>query len=487
MCVGCHNGIRRTDSQHLCRFAASGFEIDGCHFVPCGTTYHMGCIQVGEPFRSRLPAGRGLSYPRTRIAPPFICEACTVRAQLGCELQKTGNHLGLLMLERMRLVDQANAWSRGTHQNYQALLGQLSRFEQAYGLTLLESTPLAHPPRHPSIGVMWAQQHYLLRTPTEGHTQSEDRIRFGTARALRSAASQYYVWDSQLAHPERSIRDPRTHKVYLVDGVSPTDSMGYGLMATGMARRVGDHSKPPIALTLNQIKWIMKHLDRAWAAALSLEDRREVSAAAVTNLLGWLGWLRSTEMFSLQWTDLKLTRPEHGPRIGLPHGVGAVELRLLPETKSNRTKVADVVISYICASGLSPGLWLERLRQSWPTAEPLDYIIRGREGSRWTSTTFRRVHLYEWLRQMRSEGDPFLQAFTNEPGNRIADKYYSFGTYRRGGRSTSTKRNSGIKAATPDEVYEHGRWRHRISKENMPTRYNEFELSDRINLTLLCM
>jgi hypothetical protein len=91
------------------------------------------------------------------------------------------------------------------------------------------------------------------------------------------------------------------------------------------------------------------------------------------------------------------------------------------------------------------------------------------------------------LRQQRAEGDPFLQAFTEAPGNRLEDKYYSFGTYRRGGRSTSTKRLNGTKTATPDEVYEHGRWTKRMSKENMPTRYNEYELSDRINLTLLCM
>jgi hypothetical protein len=111
MCVGCHRGIRRVDPQHLCCLATSGFALDGRIFEPCSTTYHMGCIHVGEPFHSRLLAGRGLAYPQTCIAPPFICEACTVRAQIGSELQKMGNHLGLLMLERMRLIDQANAWS----------------------------------------------------------------------------------------------------------------------------------------------------------------------------------------------------------------------------------------------------------------------------------------------------------------------------------------------------------------------------------------
>ena len=86
-----------------------------------------------------------MTYPRTRIAPPFIFEACTVQTQLGSELKKKGQHLGLLMLKRMCLINQVNAWSQGMHQNYQALLGNLTRFEQAYGLTLLQPTLLAHP------------------------------------------------------------------------------------------------------------------------------------------------------------------------------------------------------------------------------------------------------------------------------------------------------------------------------------------------------
>jgi len=334
---------------------------------------------------------------------------------------------------------------------------------------------------------MWAQQQYLLCAPSGTHSQSEDRIRFGTARALRSAASQYYLWDRQIAHPERTLRDSRTRKVYLADGVSPTDAMGYALMVTGMAKRVGDHSKPPIALTFQQISGIMRHLDSLWQLCTTVTAKREVAAAAITNLLGWLGWLRSAETFSLTWGDISITRPSDGPHRGLPPGVGVIELRLLPETKSNRTQVADVVISYLCASGLSPGLWIDRLLRLWPQPQPSDLLIKGADGRGWTSHYFRAHHLYPWLHHMRSEGDPFLQAFTSEPGNRIEDKYYSFGTYRRGGRSASTKRNNGLQQATADEVYEHGRWTRRISKENMPTRYNEYSLADRVNITLLCM
>jgi hypothetical protein len=70
---------------------------------------------------------------------------------------------------------------------------------------------------------------------------------------------------------------------------------------------------------------------------------------------------------------------------------------------------------------------------------------------------------------MQAEGDPFLQAFTSKQGNWIEDKYYSMGTYQWGGQSSSTKRNNGGAQASMDEVYEHGWWRHKLSKENMPT------------------
>ena len=130
---------------------------------------------------------------------------------------------------------------------------------------------------------------------------------------------------------------------------------------------------------------------------------------------------------------------------------------------------------------------MDRLRQAWPEATALDWVISGHDTTAWTSQYYRRTHLYAWLHQMQAEGDPFLQAFTSDRGNRIEDKYYSMGTYHRGGQSSSTKRNNGTIQVTPDEVYEHGWWCHKISRENMPTLYNEFSIDDRINITLHCM
>lgn len=95
--------------------------------------------------------------------------------------------------------------------------------------------------------------------------------------------------------------------MYLANGVSPTDALGYGLMATGMAKHMGDQSKPPIALTLWQILWIMNYLDTRWHQTRSYVDQCEIAVAAVTHLLGWLGWLHSVELFSLTWGDICVT------------------------------------------------------------------------------------------------------------------------------------------------------------------------------------
>ena len=67
---------------------------------------------------------------------------------------------------------------------------------------------------------------------------------------------------------------------------------------------MGDQSKPPITLTLRQVLWVMHYLDAQWIALHSRDEHRKLAVVAVTHLLGWLGWLRSQELFSLTWGDI---------------------------------------------------------------------------------------------------------------------------------------------------------------------------------------
>jgi hypothetical protein len=97
--------------------------------------------------------------------------------------------------------------------------------------------------------------------------------------------------------------------------------------------------------------------------------------------------------------------------------------------------------------------------------------------------------MYPLLYIQRNRGDPSLTPYDGAPCNIIEAKFYSFGRYRRGGRSQVTIRRAGcVRAASKAEIAEHGRWRtQNRGYEAMSEHYNESNLEDRIYITLLCM
>ena len=126
-----------------------------------------------------------------------------------------------------------------------------------------------------------------------------------------------------------------------------------------MGRRMGTEVNSSWALQYVHIKFINDQLETAYQGAQTDGLRQEIATAGTANLVLWLGLLRGGETFSLKREDVTVVPPAEGPQHGLPAGLGYVELRLLPETKSSPHKVADVVIAYPCSSGLSLGRWME--------------------------------------------------------------------------------------------------------------------------------
>jgi hypothetical protein len=395
------------------------------------------------------------------------------------------------MLERIRLIDMGHNWSTGTHSQYQGKLGILRQFESEFGVRVLQATHLSKPPSPPAIPIMWAQQHYSLRPGTRrGTAPASDGITFAAVRGLRSAANQFFSWDLLQAHPETSTKDSASRAVVTL-GCLPTDSLGFAFMSNGMRRRLGDASKPSKAILHRHVQWIDAFLLQAYLRSNDPEHRAELARAALVNLAAWLGWLRAMEVFSLQWADVTVLEPEDGPVMDLPAMTGAVSFRLLPQTKSDRTKTADVILAYNTSSGFSLGLWLHRLCDSLGVAEfPTDSsdLFVDRDGTRWTSLYFRSTYLIPLLEMQRKAGDSHLTQFDGSPGNSLADMFWSLHSYRRGGRTHVSRCRPGcIRKATDQEVAEHGRWRASRSSMNMPTLYLEWPPLDRIAITLLCM
>ena len=456
----------------------------------CGVSYHTDCFRVGPPFTTRLRKGQGLVFPRVRHWGTFICEKCTVRAVVGRELSLSSD-ADLLRFERMRLIDMAHAWAVSTHVKYQQKLTAIRRFEAAYGFTFLRSAPLSSPPGTADIPLMWLQESYALRSSTRG--SDHHTVSMGTVRQLRSAASQFLCWEMMLQHPLETMLDQQQHLVTVP--CRATDALSFTLFTKGMTGRIGTDSTPSTPLLFRHIYYMDRLFLQNFLASNSGLSRRRWALAGLANCILWLGWLRSSELFGLTFGDLEVIHPSDGPLHDLPPGLGMVLLRLLPQTKSNRTSTADVVMAHDTLSGLSPGLWARRvalaLEESacWPSQHP-GPIFSEPDGSCWSSYFFRHNFLYPSLRRLQADGDMFLRPFTGS-GSSIEDKFWSLHSYRRGARTHAGRTGSynGVasrKATTP-QIYEHGRWRRWRSGEAIDVQYNDLTYFDRLPITLQCL
>ena len=395
---------------------------------PCHTVYHVRCFQAGPPFTTRLRDNKGLVLPTLSIWPRFVCELCTVRATIGRELGCKGDRW-LLQLERMRVLDMMHHWASSTMGQYQSKLRAVRRFEQAHpGLNVLVSPPLSSPPCGPGIGAMWMELHASVQPSRRRGRRYGEFPSYGTVRQYRSAASQFLGWDEATRSPDRSYF---MHSTLLSGPVRSTDSAAYTYFARGLSVRMGDRSVPATALLHRHVQGLDMWFESLYHGAPPGGTRLSHAQAGLTNILLWLSWLRGGELFDIQWKDVDLIWPGEGGSLDLPLDLGAVLLRLRPETKSSRTRTADLAICMTTALGLDLGKWVRRALHETPDQAPHSPLFLPIGGSRWDSRYYRTNYLYPGLTFLWAGGDSFLQAFDDTPGNSIPEKFYSLHCYRR--------------------------------------------------------
>jgi hypothetical protein len=316
----------------------------------------------------------------------------------------------------------------------------------------------------------------------------EEAVTFGTVRGLRSAASHFWIWDLFQSCPDRltlGFKDRPT----LVQQCSPTDEVVYTYFTEGMKRRMGDHPKPSAVLLLSHMIQIDHHYLDLFRQAPNLQVRIGACRAAVTHLFAYLGWLRGRETFGIRWGDVDLVEPMDGPSLGLPMGIGTLMIDLLPQTKSSQAATADVIMAYRTASGLELGLWAHRLRALLPADQlrPAAFILAHANRRPWTSRVYRYTYLYPVLFLLRSLGDPYLSKYDESPGRELIKAFWCFNTLRRTAQLVvAKKRPETLRAATPVEVVEHGRWRRNRSSLDMPLAYLEMSIEDRLCVNRFC-
>ena len=389
----------------------------------------------------------------------------------------------------MRLIDLGHYWAASTLRKTVSHLRQFTAFQHSFGIPFTASLPAA-PPVNLSIPLFWCMEHKSIQ-PSQRAKHAF--VSFGTLRGIRSALSGYTALESAIFRPSRMFRDDH-QRLLGVDFVSPTDNLASQLAARGLAARLGTVVTPSKTIHATHIAWNQRYRVRRLSTepGLSLVQRYFLIAGQVAELFGYLGWLRSGECFTLKREDLILYYPADAAANNLPPGLGAVLLQLLPETKSSRTVEADVVLSWRTSSGLLLGQWVCLLLSTLDQLgfhSPSALLFRDPVSLRpWTSYFYRHQLLFPLLRLQRSAGDAYLSRFDGSPGNTFADNFTMFHLFRRSGRSHCRRhRVNCLRAATPLEVYLHGRWRFRnTGREAVDLHYVEPTLEDRIYITLLC-
>jgi hypothetical protein len=124
------------------------------------------------------------------------------------------------------------------------------------------------------------------------------------------------------------------------------------------------------------------------------EVRNELATAGLADLSFWL------EIFDLQWCKVVWVAPADVPWVDLPTGIGVTQFFRGPETKSDPSQTADVlVMASKTVSGFDIGRWLQWVRLS-SGKDP------GVFSSRWQLVDFR---LFSILLLASRSGSPTTQ------------------------------------------------------------------------------
>ena len=388
-----------------------------------------------------------------------------------------------MCLERVRLLDIAWSWARGTHRTYQSQFNFIRRFETSFSVPVVTPCVPSVPPSSPDIPLAWCMEH---RSVQQVRARSGARplapVSFSTVRQLRSAAAQFYQLSAVITHP-RSSRLTKDGCL-LYQSCRPTDNLATRMFSSGLSRRLGTDASPSKALLARHVHALDAFLRQGLRGPYSPSIKLCFARAGFANCVLWLGWLRSNETFFLCHRDILITLPQDAETRDLPASVGMLELLLLPETKSSATFRADVIIAAVTAAGLDSLFWYQLICDFTPNRDDSDFVFCNDEGTRWTSAFYRTQFLYPCLLQLKSNGDPYLR------GIDIPALFWSLHCYRRGARTHVDKATfQGIRRrfrrSIDSMVYEHGRWSLRRSSLPIDVLYREWSPCDRIYITQL--
>lgn len=272
-------------------------------------------------------------------------------------------------------------------------------------------------------------------------------LQFGSTRKYRTAFSNFY--HSSVSHLKMVMLGKENRKVYLTD--CPTDGRWFDRFMQGMGNRLGQQLVQDLAMSVEVLLEVQELLEEDWQLAESDEERVRIAEMGFFFVVNFCTGLRGEETFLVHAGMTKTVHELSKSRKKTPHSC----LTLVGQRKSLQGERAFVIpVATETASGLKPGLWIDRLMEVLEAiGDNSGWAFKGR-GTPEARKVKPMMHHYaplfmEYLKRVQVERPDLIPALLD-----VEQMYGIARSTRRG--ATTQARNQGVSA---EDIESNQGWR----------------------------
>lgn len=411
---------------------------DDSYFPVRRATDEDGYVVIVPKDKDRFMFGRAGDHLMTT----FQCDLCQFR-NVNYRTPRDAD-ADRLLLKFIRRANLDALWARepGTVNNTRRDIEIMCRKARQLGLDSSSILPPMGPfPIRDDHG-MGAAVCILMRTLDAG--RNEATIQFATAMKMKSSYAN--VWRASLKGSDGAVVTRDLIKMF--HSTCPTHCDWFDRFSKGLHERMGDLTKPDLAISIELMHQLMANYERRWVMAGSdREHQRTVLFPALFCVIAFCCGLRGEELplISLCGVRRNLERARNHPTH--PHVVIALLGRFKTEV-SEKYHLMPLVLK--TQTGLEPGLWVDRM-VSW-------YEVKGIERG-WVFRNFKtgdpaRTGDFEW--DILGEIEKIQQDYPNIVSDKVCvvEEYGVSRSFRRG--SDTHAQNQGVSVV---DIERNNRWR----------------------------
>jgi hypothetical protein len=373
---------------------------------------------------------------------PFQCDVCHFRNMKGADPgQDIVKDSILLVAIRRAILD--SFWGRAES----TMTGNFCELKRFYNLGqnvlgLENLLPDMGPFPLEDIWGMGVAVVTLQRSLDPGRTG--DNVQFNTVRRLRSVYSN--VWGSSIHSMTKGVMAKDTMKTFVTK--CPTYCLWFERFVKGMHSRMGDDTRPDVAISVELMKALMNATNLDFLEAASSEEKRFIARAGLLFMSAFLGSLRGEEVPRLLRSHFILLNKESLQHPITPHVVLPLFGKFKGEQGVPRCYIRRVVVR--TKSGLDMQRWVARSMELEKSSNT-KYLFANTNGKKEKSGLY-EDYLYSKLENIQEE-----QLGIIPKAVKVRTSYGVGRSFRRG--SVTAAANAPNSECSDADITRNNRWR----------------------------